>query len=179
MAFPGLLTTSSLVGNYVHTIKYRGVPPKTSCLLYELVTDTRGVRWSKFAGMGKEKNAFPLKKDLSLPIFFFFLFLGMGLFLFLIFLGISHPVFHHSFPVFSSFHLSKTVLGFWMGLNLAILERVLNRNLSKPILRYSMNRSSPFLKSFLIFFQPVFLSNKEKREPRRASLLKGFILASV
>ena len=66
-----------------------------------------------------------------------------------------------------------------MGLKLAILERVLNETLCKPVPRCSSNRSSPFLKSFLVFFQPVFLSNKEKREPGTASVLKGYTLASV
>ena len=98
----------------------------------------RDVRWSKFVGTGKERNAFPFKKDLSLSRFFsFFSFLERVFPLFLIFLGISHPVLRRSFPVFSSFHLSKTVPGFLMGLKLAILERVLNGNLSKPVLRRS------------------------------------------
>ena len=66
-----------------------------------------------------------------------------------------------------------------MGLKLAILERVLNENLSKPVPCRSSNRSSPFLKSFLVFPQPVFLSNKEKREAGTASVLKGYTLASV
>ena len=66
-----------------------------------------------------------------------------------------------------------------MGLKLAILEQVLNENLCKPVPRRSSNRSLPFLKSFLVFPQPVFLSNKEKREPRTASILKGYTLASV
>ena len=66
-----------------------------------------------------------------------------------------------------------------MGLKLAILERVLNQNLSKPVPCRSSNRSSPFLKSFLVFPQPVFLSNKEKWEPGTASILKVYTLASV
>ena len=65
------------------------------------------------------------------------------------------------FPVFSSFHLSKTVPGLSMGLNLAILERVLDGNLSIPVQRRPMNRSLLFLKSFFVILQPVFLSNKE------------------
>ena len=41
---------------------------------------TRDVRWSKFAGTGKEINAFLFKKDISLSRFFsFFLFLRTGL----------------------------------------------------------------------------------------------------
>ena len=32
----------------------------------------RDVRWSKFAGTGKERNSFPFKKDLSLSRFFVF-----------------------------------------------------------------------------------------------------------
>ena len=133
------------------------------------------MRWPKFAGTGKERNAFPFKKDLSLARFFsFFLFPRTGLSsLSYLFLGISHPVLRRSFLVFSSFHLSKTVLGFLMGLKLAILERILNGHLSKPVLRRSSNHSSPFLKSFLVFLQPVFLSNKEEQEPRTASVLKG------
>ena len=141
---------------------------------------TRDVHWSKFVGTGKERNAFPFKKDLSLsPFFRFFSFLERVFPLFPIFLGINHPILRHSFPVFSSFHLSKPVPDFLMGLKLAILERVLNENLSKPVPYRSWNRSSPFLKCFLVFPQPVFLSNKEKREPRTASVLKGYTLASV
>ena len=138
------------------------------------------MRWSKFVGTGNERNAFLFKKHLSLSHFFrFFSFLERVFPLFPIFLGISHPVLRRSFPVFSSFHLSKPVPGFLMGLKLAILERVLNENLSKPVPCRSWNRSSPSLKSFLVFPQPVFLSNKEKREPRTASVLKGYTLASV
>ena len=121
-----------------------------------------------------------LKKIFLVPVFFrFFSFLERVFPLFPIFLRISHPVLRRSFPVFSSFHLSKPVLGFLMGLKLAILERVLNENLSKPVPRRSSNRSSPFLKSFLVFPQPIFLSNKEKREPGTALVLKGYTLASV
>ena len=41
---------------------------------------TRDVRWPKFAGTGKERNAFPFKKDLSLArSFSFFLFPRTGL----------------------------------------------------------------------------------------------------
>ena len=113
-----------------------------------------------------------LKKIFLVPVFFrFFSFVERVFPLFPIFLEISHPVLRRSFPVFSSFHLSKPVPYFLMGLKLAILERVLNENLCKPIPRRSLNRSSPFLKSFLVFPQPVFLSNKEKREPRTASIL--------
>ena len=140
----------------------------------------RDVRWSKFAKTGKERNAFPFKKDLSRSHFFrFFSFLERVFPLFPIFLGITHPVLRRSFPVFSSFQLSKPVPGFLMGLKLAILERVLNETLCKPVPRRSSNRSSPFLKSFLVFPQPVFLSNKEKREPGTPSVLKGYTLASV
>ena len=138
------------------------------------------MRWSKFVGIGKERKAFPFKQDLSPSLFFsFFLFLRTGLPLFPIFLGISDPVLRRSFPVFSSFHLSKPVPCFLMGLKLATLERVLNENLSKPVPCRFWNRSSPFLKSFLVFPQPVFLSNKEKREPRTASVLKDYTLTSV
>ena len=141
---------------------------------------TRDVHWSKFVGTGKERNASPFKKDLSLSRFFrFFSFLEWVFPLFPIFLGISHPVLRRSFPIFSSFHLSKPVLGFLMGLKLAILDRVLNENLSKPVPCHSWNRSSPFLKSFLVFPQPIFLSNKQKQEPRTASVLKGYTLANV
>ena len=134
----------------------------------------RDVRWSKVVGIGKERNVFPFKKDLSLSQFLFFSSLERVFPLFVFFLGISHPILRRSFPVFSSSHLSKTVPGFLMGLKLAILERVLNGNLSKPVLCCSSNHSLPFLKSFLIFLQPVFLSNKEKQEPRTA-----YTLASV
>ena len=49
-------------------------------LLYMNVTAARDVRWSKFVGTGKERNAFPFKRDLSLsPFFSFFLFLRTGL----------------------------------------------------------------------------------------------------
>ena len=70
----------------------------------------RDVRWPKFVGMGTERNAFPFKKDLSLSRFFrFFSFLERVFPLFPVFLWISNPVFRRSFPVFSSFHLSKPV----------------------------------------------------------------------
>ena len=118
-----------------------------------------------------------LKKSFS--FLGFFLFVGTGLFLCLVFLGNIHPIFHRSFQVFHLFTFLKTVSGLLMGLNLAILELFLKGNLSKRVLRCSMNRSSLFLKSFLIFLQPVYLSNKEKREPRMASGLQGFTLASV
>ena len=121
-----------------------------------------------------------LKKIFLLPVLFrFFSFLERVFPLFPIFLRISHPVLRRSFLVFSSFHLSKPVPGFLMGLKLAILERVLNGHLCKPVPRRSLNRSSPFLKSFLVFPQPVFLSNKEEREPGTASVLKGYTLTSV
>ena len=130
--------------------------------------------WSKFAGTGKERNAFPFKKDLSFSHFFrFFSFLERFFPLFPIFLGISHPVLRRSFPGFSSFYLSKPVPGFLMSLKLAILERVLNENLCKPVPRHSSNRSSPFLKSFLVFPQPVFLSNKENGSQERPQYLKA------
>ena len=121
-----------------------------------------------------------LKKIFPFPKFFrFFSFLERVFPLFPIFLGISHRVLRHSFPVFSSFHRSKPVPVFLMGLKLAILEWVLNENLCKLVSRRSSNRSSPFLKSFLVFPQPVFLSNKEKREQRTASVIKGYTLASI
>ena len=64
-----------------------------------------------------------LKKIFLVPIFFrFFSFLERVFPLFPIFLGITHPLLHHSFPVFSSFHLSKSIPGFLMDLKLAILE---------------------------------------------------------
>ena len=45
-----------------------------------LILQTRDVRWSKFVGTGKERNAFPFKKDLSRSRFFsFFLFPRTGL----------------------------------------------------------------------------------------------------
>ena len=76
-----------------------------------------------------------LKKIFLLPGFFrFFSFLER---VFPIFLGISHPVLCRSFPVFSSFHLSKPAPGFLMGLKLAILEQVLNGHLCKPVPRRS------------------------------------------
>ena len=80
-----------------------------------------------------------LKKNLSLLIllFFFFLFLGTGLSTLLIFLEDSNSVFCRSFPVRSYFHLSEPVPSFSMGLNLAILERFLNGNISKPVLHRS------------------------------------------
>ena len=93
-----------------------------------------------------------LKKTFLVPVFFrFFSFLERVFPLFPIFHGISHPVLRRSFPVFSSLHLSKPVPGFLMGLKVAILERVLNETLCKPVPRRSSNRSSPFLKSFLVF----------------------------
>ena len=132
------------------------------------------MRWSKFVGTGKERNLFPLRKDLSLPRFFpFFSFLKRVFPLFLIFLGISHPVLRRSFPVFSSFHLSKPVPGFLMGLKLAILEWVLNKNLSKPVLRRSANRSSLFLKSFLVFFNPFFLVIRKNGSQERPQYLRA------
>ena len=100
----------------------------------------RDVQLPEFAGTGMERNTFPFKKDLSLSGFFFS-FLERVFPLFLIFLGVSTPIFRRSFPVFSSFHLSKPVPCFLMGLNLAILERVLNKNLSKPVLPRSKNLS--------------------------------------
>ena len=103
-----------------------------------LLAPSRDVRWSKLVGTGKERNAFPFKKGLSLsPFFLFSSFLERVFPLFPIFLGISHPILRRSFPVFSSFHLSKPVPGFLMALKLAILERVLNENLSKPVLCHS------------------------------------------
>ena len=166
------LGTLSASPNFVTLIQHvRQLSPGDGC---------RDVHWSKFVGTGKERNAFPFKKDLSLsPFFCFFSFLERVFPLFPIFLGISHPVLRRSFPVFSSFHLSKPVPCFLMVLKLAILERVLNENLSKPVPCRSWKHSLPFLKSFLVFPQPVFLSNKEKREPRTASVLKGYTLASV
>ena len=138
------------------------------------------MRWSKFVGTGKERNAFLFKKELSLSrVFSFFLFLRTGL------SSLSCLSWDQSsrsspfFSSFSSFHLSKPVPCFLMGLKLAILERIWNKNLSKPVPCHFWDRSSPFLKSFLVFPQPVFLSNKEKREPRTASVLKGYTLASV
>ena len=53
--------------------------------------------------MGKERNALPVKNDLSLSLFSFFSFLERVFLLFLIFLGISHPVLRRSFSIF---HLS-------------------------------------------------------------------------
>ena len=60
-----------------------------------------------------------------------------------------------------------------MGLKLAILELVLNGNLSKPVLRRSANRPLLFLKSFLVFLQPVFLSNKENGSQERPQYLRA------
>ena len=81
----------------------------------------RDVCWPKFVGTGMERNAFPFKKDLSLSSFFrFFFFLERVFPLFPILFWISNPVFRRSFPVFSSFHLSKPVPCSLMGLNLAI-----------------------------------------------------------
>ena len=121
------------------------------------------------------------KQIFLFPIFFFFSLSSNGSFLsFLSFLGLVIPFFAVLFQAFFlSLHLSKTVPCFWMGLKLAILERVLNGNLSKPVLRHFANCSSPFLKFFLVFLLPVFLSNNEKQETRTASVLKGYILASV
>ena len=123
-----------------------------------------------------------LKKIFLVSRFFFafFSFLERVFPLFPIFLGISHPVLRRSFPVFSSFHLSKPVPGFLMGLKLAILERVLNETLCKPVPRRSSNRSSPFLKSFLVFPQPVFfLVIKKNGSQERPQYLKAITLASV
>ena len=66
---------------------------------------TRDVRWSKFAGTGKERNAFPFKKDLSRSHFFFVFSLSYnGSFLsFLSFLGLVIPFFT---VLFQFFHLS-------------------------------------------------------------------------
>ena len=62
-----------------------------------------------------------LKKIFLFPVFFLFFSFQERVFpLFPIFLWISHPVLRRSFPVFSSFHLSKPVPCFLMGLNLAI-----------------------------------------------------------
>ena len=105
----------------------------------------------------RKETGYHLKKIFLFPIFFSFFEWVFSLFL--IFLGVSNSVFCHSFPVLSSFHLSKPIPSFFMGLNLAILERVLNENLSKPVLCRSTSHSSPFQKSLLIFLQPVFLSN--------------------
>ena len=77
----------------------------------------RDVRWPKFVGMGTERKEFLFKKDLSLSkIFSFFSFLEWVFPLFPIFLWISNPVFCRSFPIFSSFHLSKPVPYFFNGL---------------------------------------------------------------
>ena len=115
-----------------------------------------------------------LKKIFLLPVFFrFFSFLERVFPLFPIFLGISHPILRRSFPIFSSFHLSKPVPGFLMGLKLAILERVLNENLCKPVPLHSSNRSSPFLKSFLVFPQPVFLVIRKNGSQKRPQYLKA------
>ena len=115
-----------------------------------------------------------LKKIFLVPVLFrFFSFLERVFPLFPIFLEISHPVLRRSFPVFSSFHLSKPVPGFFMGLKLAILERVLNGNLSKPVPRRSSSRSSPFLKSFLVFPQPVFLVIRKNGSQERPQYLKA------
>ena len=119
-----------------------------------------------------------LKRSFSFPFFLFLSFLNGSFFSFLSLLGLV-ILFLPFFSIFPYFHLSKTVLGFLMGLNLATLERVLHGNLSKPVLCHSTKSSLSFLKPFLIFLQPVFLSNKEKREPKTASVLKGFTLASV
>ena len=100
----------------------------------------------------------------------------MSFTLFLIFIGISHLVLRRSFPVFSSFHLSKPVPGFLMGLKLAILERVLNGNLSKPVLHHSVNRSSPFLKSLLVFLCEINVVQGAGKKPTRLRLGLGAIL---
>ena len=61
----------------------------------------------------RKKMRSRLKKIFPFPLFFrFFSFLERVFPLFPIFLGISHPVLRRSFPVFSSFHLSKPVPGF-------------------------------------------------------------------
>ena len=58
----------------------------------------------------RKKTRSRLKKIFLFLVFFrFFSFLGRVFPLFPIFLWISHPVFRHSFPGFSSFHLSKPV----------------------------------------------------------------------
>ena len=90
------------------------------------------MHWRKLAGIGKERKEtrFYLEKIFLFPMYsLFFSFLELVFPLFLIFLGFSNPVFRHFFPVFASFHLFKPVPSFLMGLNLAILERVLNENL--------------------------------------------------
>ena len=111
---------------------------------------SRDVGWSKFIGTGKERNGSRLKKIFLFPLFFrFFSYLERVFPLFPFFLGISHPVLRRSFPVFSSFHLSNPIPYFLMGLKLAILERVLNENLSKPVPRRSWNHSFAVLKIFL------------------------------
>ena len=122
----------------------------------------RDVRCQKFVGTGMERNAFLVKKIFLFPVFFLFsLPLNGSFHSFLSFLVLVIPFFAilFQFPVFPSFHLSKAVLSFSRGLNLAILERVLNENFSKPVLHYSTCYSSRFQKSFFVLIQPVFLIN--------------------
>ena len=107
----------------------------------------------------KETSSRLIKIFLFPGFFLFFSFLEWVFPPFLIFHRVSNPFFRRSFSSFSSFRLSRLVPSFLMGLNLAILERVLHEKLSKLVLCHSTSRSSPFQKSILIFLQPVFLGN--------------------
>ena len=61
-----------------------------------------------------------------------------------------------------------------MGLKLAILERVLDRNLSKPVLRHFSNRSLPFLKNLSwSFFNPFFLLIRKNGSQERPQYLRS------
>ena len=64
-------------------------------------SNTKDVRWSKFARTGKERNAFPFKKDLSLSHFFLFFSFSKWVFPhFLIFLRLVIPFFAILFQFF-------------------------------------------------------------------------------
>ena len=118
----------------------------------------------------------------SFPFLFFSSLSWNGsFFFFLSFLGFVIPFFA-IFSSFPSFHLSKTVPGFLMGLNLTILKRVLNGNLSKPVLCHSTNRSSQFLKSLLIFLQPIFLvirKNGSQERPQYSKVISWLAFSKV
>ena len=78
-AFRGAVRVVVCNDNHVLVEKWRSHSLYDRDVVGNLVV-ARDVRWSKFAGTGKERNAFPFKKDLSRSRFFsFFLFTRTGL----------------------------------------------------------------------------------------------------